>query len=106
GPIIDREALENLQDYVAKARQKFELLYGYEESRLPKAGYFFGPHIFAVNHLRDVEREVFGPVLHIIRYRREDLDQIIDDINASGYGLTLGIHSRIQGWAESIFQRT
>src|SRR5690606_19135753 len=51
GPIIDREALENLQDYVTQARQKFELLYGYEESRLPKAGYFFGPHIFAVNHL-------------------------------------------------------
>ncbi|MCW8196714.1 bifunctional proline dehydrogenase/L-glutamate gamma-semialdehyde dehydrogenase PutA [Proteobacteria bacterium 005FR1] len=106
GPIIDGEALTALQDYVEHARKSKRTLYRYETSRVPKTGHFIGPHIFEVDKLADVDREIFGPVLHVIRYRREQLKQIIDDINHAGYGLTLGIHSRIEGWAESIFQRT
>lgn len=106
GPIIDAEALENLRNYAKETEQQKTRLYRYDEKRLPDNGHFIGPHIFSVDRLTDVKKEVFGPVLHIIRYRREELDQIIDDINQSGYGLTLGIHSRIQGWAESIFNRT
>lgn len=106
GPIIDADALHTLQDYVSKTKQHKKLLYQYDQSRLPTAGHFIGPHIFAVDQLADVQQEVFGPILHVVRYRRDELDQIIEDINNSGYGLTLGIHSRIEGWAESIFRRT
>jgi len=53
------------------------------------------PTLIEVGRIADVEREVFGPVLHVLRYRREDLDRTIDDINATGYGLTFGLHTRI-----------
>lgn len=106
GPIIDADALQSLQNYVSEARKSKQALYEYDSARLPEAGFYIGPQIFAVDQLVDVNREIFGPVLHVIRYRREQLDQIIEDINKSGYGLTLGIHSRIEGWAQSIFKRT
>ena len=59
------------------------------------AGTFVAPTIIELNSLSDLEREVFGPVLHVIRYSREDLDRLIDDINATGYGLTFGLHTRL-----------
>ena len=55
--------------------------------------------------LSELKREVFGPVLHVIRYRRENLDQLIDDINATGYGLTFGLHTRIDETAERVSSR-
>jgi RHH-type proline utilization regulon transcriptional repressor/proline dehydrogenase/delta 1-pyrroline-5-carboxylate dehydrogenase len=106
GPIIDADALGSLQNYVKEAKGSKQLLHGYDSNRLPKRGFYIGPHIFGVDKLAEVNREIFGPVLHVIRYHREHLDQIIEDINKSGYGLTLGIHSRVEGWAQSIFKRT
>ncbi|MGQ9426733.1 bifunctional proline dehydrogenase/L-glutamate gamma-semialdehyde dehydrogenase PutA [Gilvimarinus sp. F26214L] len=106
GPIIDEQALGNLKEYVEKTGREKKLIYRYDPVRLPDQGYFFGPYIFEVNSLADVTKEVFGPVLHVVRYRREDLPAIIDQINNSGYGLTLGVHSRIEGWARSIFRQT
>jgi RHH-type proline utilization regulon transcriptional repressor/proline dehydrogenase/delta 1-pyrroline-5-carboxylate dehydrogenase len=61
--------------------------------------------VLEIDSIRQLEREVFGPVLHVIRYRARDLDQVIADINATGYGLTLGIHSRIADTAEYIRSR-
>ena len=56
--------------------------------------------------LSQLPREVFGPVLHVIRYESSEIARVLDDINASGYGLTLGIHSRIDGFAEEVFGKT
>lgn len=95
GPVIDREALQVLQ-----AHRERMLKEGREIATTPvpddlPGGYFFPPCAFEIDKLAQLEREVFGPVLHVIRYRSRDLDQVISDINAAGYGLTLGIHSRI-----------
>ena len=59
------------------------------------SGHFFAPCAFEIDSIRQLEREVFGPVLHVVRYRARDLDRVIDDINGVNYGLTLGVHSRI-----------
>ena len=58
-------------------------------------GSFVAPTIIEIDRVADVEREVFGPVLHVLRYRRDALDRLIDEINGSGYGLTFGLHTRI-----------
>jgi RHH-type proline utilization regulon transcriptional repressor/proline dehydrogenase/delta 1-pyrroline-5-carboxylate dehydrogenase len=63
-------------------------------------GMFFAPHVFEIERLDQLKHEVFGPVLHVIRYPAGALDQVIDAVNATGYGLTLGVHSRIEStWA-------
>ena len=58
-------------------------------------GSFVAPRAFRIDRLERLEREVFGPILHVIRFAGDRLDQVLDAINATGYGLTLGIHSRI-----------
>jgi RHH-type proline utilization regulon transcriptional repressor/proline dehydrogenase/delta 1-pyrroline-5-carboxylate dehydrogenase len=68
-------------------------------------GHFFAPCAFEIDTIKQLEREVFGPILHIVRYRSRDIDSVIDDINAADYGLTLGIHSRIDRTQEHIASR-
>jgi RHH-type proline utilization regulon transcriptional repressor/proline dehydrogenase/delta 1-pyrroline-5-carboxylate dehydrogenase len=95
GPVIDREAKQNLQtyiDHICSASKKLTQL------ALPTAsatGTFIAPTIIEIEQLAELQSEVFGPVLHVLRYQRDDLPQLLDDINASGFGLTLGVHSRI-----------
>ncbi len=102
GPVIDREALEILQTHRERMLKE-----GREIATVPTpddlpGGYFFAPCAFEIDNIAQLEREVFGPVLHVIRYRARDMDKIINDINAAGYGLTLGIHSRIDGTQDYI----
>jgi RHH-type proline utilization regulon transcriptional repressor/proline dehydrogenase/delta 1-pyrroline-5-carboxylate dehydrogenase len=68
-------------------------------------GTFFAPRAFLIDRLAQLEREVFGPILHVIRYEASRLDAVIDAINATGYGLTVGIHSRIDSTVEHIHAR-
>ena len=68
-------------------------------------GAFVAPTLIEVSRIADVEREVFGPVLHVLRYRREALDALIDDINAAGYGLTFGLHTRIDETIARVVER-
>jgi len=68
-------------------------------------GSFFGPKAFEIASLSILEREVFGPIVHVIRYEAGKLDTVIDAVNATGYGLTLGIHSRIEAVQEHIVAR-
>ena len=68
-------------------------------------GTFVAPTLIEVNRIADVEREVFGPVLHVLRYRREALDKLIDDVNAAGYGLTFGLHTRIDETIARVVER-
>ena len=68
-------------------------------------GYFFAPCAFEIDTIKRLEREVFGPILHVIRYRARDLDRAIADINSTGYGLTLGVHSRIDRTQQYIAER-
>jgi len=101
GPVIDDDALRMLEGY------REQVVKGARWShRAPLSaaagGRYFAPLAVEVESLATLEREVFGPVVHIVRYRARDLDTLIDVINKLGYGLTLGIHTRIDGLAQRI----
>jgi len=104
GPVIDEDALAILEAHAAKLEKEGRLV---ARADLPDntSGYFFAPCAFEIDSIGQLQREVFGPILHIVRYRSRDLDQVIDEINATEYGLTLGIHSRIERSQEKISSR-
>jgi len=105
GPVIDKEALENLKAHVKRMQEKHDILYQSELSEECHSGFFMPPTAIAIDSIMALEKEVFGPVLHVISYKRKDLDHIIQEINKTQYGLTLGIHSRVNHTAEYIRQR-
>ncbi len=95
GPVITAEARDGILAHVAEMRARGHAV---ESLPLPEGarhGTYVAPTIIEITRIADVEREVFGPVLHVLRYRRQDLDRLIADINATGYGLTFGLHTRI-----------
>ncbi|NLS00595.1 trifunctional transcriptional regulator/proline dehydrogenase/L-glutamate gamma-semialdehyde dehydrogenase [Rhizobium sp. P38BS-XIX] len=95
GPVIDENARRGINQHIERMR---ELGCRVEQLDLPDSaanGTFVAPTIIELKRLSDLKREVFGPVLHIIRYKRKGLDKLIDDVNASGYGLTFGLHTRL-----------
>jgi RHH-type proline utilization regulon transcriptional repressor/proline dehydrogenase/delta 1-pyrroline-5-carboxylate dehydrogenase len=94
GPVIDGSALQELRAHAEKMETEFKLIAKAPlDPDLP--GHYMAPCAFEIDSINTLEEEVFGPILHVIRYRSRDLDRIIDEINRTGYGLTLGIHSRI-----------
>ena len=95
GPVITAEARDGIDKHIERMRGLGNTV---EQLPLPAGtehGTFVAPTIIELKTLSDLKREVFGPVLHVIRFRRADLDKLIDDINASGYGLTFGLHTRL-----------
>jgi RHH-type proline utilization regulon transcriptional repressor/proline dehydrogenase/delta 1-pyrroline-5-carboxylate dehydrogenase len=71
----------------------------------PAPGFFVAPHIFEIQAVADLAEEVFGPVLHVVRYPAGGLDTLLGEIGATGYGLTMGIHTRIDASADRIARR-
>lgn len=95
GPVITAEAKANIDAHIAKMRDG-----GHRVEQLSLAGdtahgTFVAPTIVELSDIAELEREVFGPVLHVVRFRRAELDRLIDRINATGYGLTFGLHTRL-----------
>ena len=94
GPVIDEEALGILQAHAARMDVEGRLI-----ARVPMQpglqGCFFAPCAYAIDSIEQLQREIFGPVLHVIRYAASDLNKVIAAVNNTGYGLTLGVHSRI-----------
>ena len=105
GPVIDEDARTTLQEHADRMTREAKLLRKLPVDPAPKDGVFFPPHTFAIDAISRLQREVFGPVLHIVRYSSGHLDAVCEAINATGYGLTLGIHSRIESTAEFIRER-
>jgi RHH-type proline utilization regulon transcriptional repressor/proline dehydrogenase/delta 1-pyrroline-5-carboxylate dehydrogenase len=106
GPVIDRDAKQRLDRWLADMEAQGRVVFRWDSGRpLPKAGMFVPPAIVALDRARDLKEEVFGPILHVVRWRAEELDMLVDDIAANGYGLTLGIHSRIDATAARIAAR-
>jgi len=95
GPVIDEEARGLLQAHVRKLEQTGRLIYRCELPASCANGTFFPPQVYEVDALSQLTHEVFGPILHVIRWRSQDLDSVLGAIDATNYGLTLGIHSRI-----------
>jgi len=104
GPVIDARALSVLQQHQERMERVAKLVYQCEVSASLNQGYFYGPVLYELEDISILQREVFGPAVHVIRYAADELDSVIDAVNATGYGLTLGIHSRIESKAEYIAQ--
>jgi len=101
GPVIDADAQRALTQYVAEHERAVVRRYALDEAHAH--GLFVAPTIIELPAA--LTREVFGPVLHVVRYDPKRLDALVDEINAQGYGLTLGVHTRIDATAESIARR-
>jgi RHH-type proline utilization regulon transcriptional repressor/proline dehydrogenase/delta 1-pyrroline-5-carboxylate dehydrogenase len=102
GPAIDEEARSLLEAHVARMTVEAQVLH---RCRLPAdaaRGTFFAPALIEVDSVDRLQREVFGPVLHVLRYRGRDLEKMIGAVNATGYGLTMGLHSRIDARARKV----
>ncbi|MES2535855.1 MAG: trifunctional transcriptional regulator/proline dehydrogenase/L-glutamate gamma-semialdehyde dehydrogenase [Pseudomonadota bacterium] len=95
GPVIDLDACGKLRAYIDKMRPAASTFFQLPLSDDCRHGTFVAPAIIEIDNFSVLEHEVFGPVLHVLRYQRDALPQLVADINASAYGLTLGIHSRI-----------
>jgi RHH-type proline utilization regulon transcriptional repressor/proline dehydrogenase/delta 1-pyrroline-5-carboxylate dehydrogenase len=105
GPVIDDNARDTLESHVAAIAQRGRVLF---RKHVPEAlvhGTYFGPTAVEIDRLDVLEREVFGPVVHVLRYRARDLDRAVDAVNATGYGLTFGIHSRIDSVVREVAAR-
>ncbi len=105
GPVIDAEAQAGLEKHVTDMQEK-----GARVTRMalgPQCanGTFVAPAVIEIGSLADLSREQFGPLLHVLRFKARDIDTVVEQINASGYGLTLGVHSRIDECIERIAER-
>jgi RHH-type proline utilization regulon transcriptional repressor/proline dehydrogenase/delta 1-pyrroline-5-carboxylate dehydrogenase len=104
GPVIDKDAQQMLKNHFAKMSQEARLIAQVPMRETP-SGHYFAPCAFELEDLSILEGEVFGPILHIVRYKARDLDKVMDAIIKTGYGLTLGIHSRIDATIQYIANR-
>jgi len=101
GPVIDAEAKQRLDAHIARMKVNAKVHY----AGIAPDGTYVAPHIFELSDAGQLTEEVFGPVLHVVRYRADHLGQILQSIERSGFGLTLGIHSRIDDMAEAVIDR-
>jgi RHH-type proline utilization regulon transcriptional repressor/proline dehydrogenase/delta 1-pyrroline-5-carboxylate dehydrogenase len=97
GPVIDAEAQANIRRHIEQMRARGRRVHQVAGHTLHPldGGTYVLPTLIELESIAELEREVFGPVLHFVRYKREDLDGLVAQINATGYGLTLGLHTRI-----------
>jgi len=105
GPVIDKVDQKNLLEHIDHMQSAARWIY---QSALPKIsakGTFVAPTLMEIEHISQLKQEKFGPICHVIRYELADLDQVIADINHTGYGLTMGIHSRIDERVDYIAER-
>jgi RHH-type proline utilization regulon transcriptional repressor/proline dehydrogenase/delta 1-pyrroline-5-carboxylate dehydrogenase len=103
GPVIDEAARVQIEQHISKMQADGQQVTRMARDESGGQGYFVMPTLIEIDGIARLQREVFGPVLHVLRYRRDDLDQVLEAINATGYGLTFGVHSRID---ETIAQVT
>ncbi len=102
GPVIDDEARSSIEDYCNRMFMEGRLVAGLTS---PDEGRFVAPQIFRVKGIEEMEREVFGPVLHVAAFDAEEIDAVISSINHKGYGLTFGLHTRIEGRVQHFVDR-
>jgi RHH-type transcriptional regulator, proline utilization regulon repressor / proline dehydrogenase / delta 1-pyrroline-5-carboxylate dehydrogenase len=105
GPIIDAAAREALEQHTQRMLREGKLLYQCSLPPGTEHGTFFAPRAFEIDGAKRLHAEVFGPILHVVRWRPEQLDAVLDEIAATGYGLTLGIQSRIDETVRYILDR-
>ncbi|MEX0941884.1 MAG: bifunctional proline dehydrogenase/L-glutamate gamma-semialdehyde dehydrogenase PutA [Pseudomonadales bacterium] len=109
GPVIDEEALLRLRRHEQEVTQYGHLI---ARTALPQdmpaelqKGTYHAPSCFEIDSIRSLKEESFGPILHVVRYDITSIDKVIDDINATGYGLTFGVHSRNETFCDHVVRR-
>ena len=102
GPVIDAPAREAIEQHIAAMAARWHRVHQPlpVPPELAAQGCFVAPTVIEIDHIGQLQREVFGPVLHLLRYRPAELDALLRQIEATGYGLTLGVHTRIDAVAE------
>ena len=105
GPVIDADALKILEDHAARMAKEARLIKQANAGEDTAHGTFFAPRAWELTSLDQLHKEIFGPALHVVRWKADQLDAVIDQINATGYGLTLGVHSRIDETIDRIAAR-
>jgi len=102
GPVIDAEARDGIEAHCTAMERAGKLL---KRLKAPAAGTFVPPTVLAVDGIEALEREIFGPVLHVATYGPEELDAVVDRVNAKGYGLTFGLHTRVDARVQQVVDR-
>ncbi len=102
GPVIDAAAHKTIADHIAQAQSENRIIH---QLKAPMQGHFIAPTAIRVNSIAEMQREIFGPVLHVATFKSHELDHVIDTINATGYGLTFGLHTRIDDRVQTIVER-
>ncbi|WP_322895804.1 MULTISPECIES: bifunctional proline dehydrogenase/L-glutamate gamma-semialdehyde dehydrogenase PutA [unclassified Yoonia] len=102
GPVIDAAAHKGIADHIAQAQGDGRVLH---QIKTPGEGHFIAPTVIKVNGIAEMTREIFGPVLHVATFEARDLHRVIDDINATGYGLTFGLHTRIDDRVQTVVEK-
>ncbi|MCH2339350.1 MAG: trifunctional transcriptional regulator/proline dehydrogenase/L-glutamate gamma-semialdehyde dehydrogenase [Pseudomonas sp.] len=107
GPVIDAEARDNIERHLQTMRDKGRRVHQLArvDEKACAHGTYVTPTLIELERLDELQQEVFGPVLHVLRYRRTGLDQLLNQINAAGYGLTLGVHTRIDETIARVIDR-
>ena len=102
GPVIDAAAKQRLDAHIARMKREARVHYA---GTAPPGGHFVAPHLFELDRAEDLAEEVFGPVLHVVRWRSHQLEALLDGLAASGYGLTLGVQSRNESFITHVLAR-
>lgn len=102
GPVIDKAAQDSINAYIETRRAEGRVM---KQLAAPGRGTFIAPTVIRVDGINDVTTEVFGPVLHVARYQADQIDQVLADVKSSGYGLTMGLHTRIDARVQHVVDR-
>lgn len=105
GPVIDKPSCDMLQNHADDVTSTQKFIYSADISKADTHGTFFAPLAVELADASVLTKEVFGPILHIVRYEKKNLDAVIDQINGTGYGLTFGLHTRINSVMEHVVSR-
>ena len=102
GPVIDDVAKSGIEAHIRKFEAKGRVL---KSLPIPEEGRFVAPTIIKLNGIEELEEEIFGPVLHVATFEADDIDKVVDDINAQGFGLTFGLHTRVDSRVSQVVER-
>jgi len=102
GPIIDEAQRAMLAEHIAEMKKTQKVRFA---GTAPEEGIFFAPHIVELDRPEALTREIFGPILHVVRWKASELDRVLDSIAATGYGLTFGLHTRIEATVAKVVDR-
>jgi len=106
GPVITKAAAEGLNRHVERMRREARIIKACRLEEAHTLGSFVAPHLIELGSAAQLTREEFGPILHVVRFRSNDLPKVLDSIRASNYGLTLGVQTRLESFWRQVFEGT